>query len=251
MTLAAFWFTLCFIGFTALIWFRLSDTVDQAFNRSSLLFFILISQGNAVVTQSLATFVKERNLLKRERAKKMYGVLSYFLGKTLADMTNSIVFPMIFAIAIYGITNLRPTLVAFFKFLLIFYLSLSNAQSLGVVLSLAISNMQISLKVAPTLVLFLMILGGFYIPFSSMSAFVQKFSWVSFARYGFSAFLINEFGDRTIPCSKDAIECTELNGNDLLSSMGVTGSLFFHIFVMVALQISLRTLAYYMMRHKK
>eukprot|EP00538_Stauroneis_constricta_P005397 CAMPEP_0119565362 /NCGR_PEP_ID=MMETSP1352-20130426/29786_1 /TAXON_ID=265584 /ORGANISM="Stauroneis constricta, Strain CCMP1120" /LENGTH=75 /DNA_ID=CAMNT_0007614253 /DNA_START=46 /DNA_END=270 /DNA_ORIENTATION=+ len=63
--------------------------------------------------------------------------------------------------------------------------------------------MAIALLIAPTLTLFMFILGGFYIPLSNMHVGIKWASYISFARYGYSALLINEFGDRDIPCADD------------------------------------------------
>jgi multidrug transporter EmrE-like cation transporter len=70
------------------------DNTSYIFNRASLLFFLIIAQANSVVTSSIVTFTSERKLLSREMAKKLYGVLPYFLAKTAADMVTSIALPV-------------------------------------------------------------------------------------------------------------------------------------------------------------
>ena len=254
MTIASVCFILLFIGFAALLWWRLPDTPSEVFQRKSLLFFILITQGNAIVSSSLMTFIREKTLLSRERAKKMYGVSAYFIGKTLADMTHSILFPILFASICYGITNLRPTLNAFAKFILVFYLTISNAQSVAIIFSLAIPSIDISLKITPTVVLFLMLIGGFYIPFADMSNAVSIVSWVSFTRYGYSAFVINEFAGRVIRCNEESqmdSNCVELSGDEVLTTMGVEGSFWLHVVLLTLSQLLMRLLAYVMLRRSK
>ena len=128
-----------------------------------MLYFILIAQSNSVVTTSMLTFGGERRLLSRERAKKLYGVLPYFIAKTLADMVNSVAMPMIYGILVYWICNLRRSASNFFVYVLIYYLSISAAQSFGLFLSIAIPNFSIALMLAPLLTICLIILGGFYV----------------------------------------------------------------------------------------
>ena len=120
----------CWIAFTGLAWGHIPDTTDYIFNRSSLLFFIIIAQSNSVVMSSMVAFASERRLLSRERAKKMYGVLPYFFAKTLSDMMNSVALPTFYASVVYWICNLRGTASAFFTFVLTFYLTIS-AVSIG------------------------------------------------------------------------------------------------------------------------
>ena len=87
-------------------------------------------------------------------------------------------------------------------FFLGYYLTLAAAQSLGL-LSIAIRSMQIALILAPSLVLLFMIVGGFYIPYESIHAGVRWLSWLSFARYGYSSLLVNEYKDRELECAPD------------------------------------------------
>ena len=96
---------MAFLFFTALFWWRLPDTTRYIFERNSLFFFMLIGQSNGVVISAVTVFAMERTLLRRERAKKMYGVASYFLAKTVSGtlclvllcVRNDSVFPFYFS----------------------------------------------------------------------------------------------------------------------------------------------------------
>ena len=57
------------------------------------------------------------------------------------------------------------------------------------------------MMVAPMLTLMLMILGGFYVNYSSMPSFIRWLSWLSQARYAFTAMVVNEFKGRTFECA--------------------------------------------------
>lgn len=66
---------LCMVSyllFTSFMWWDTPDTTTYIFERTSLLFFILIAQSAGIVNSSIAIFHRERALLQRERAKKMY-----------------------------------------------------------------------------------------------------------------------------------------------------------------------------------
>ena len=88
--------TLAYTSFTSIFWWRIPDNTNRIYERNSLMFFVLIAQSNSCVTASIATFQRERGLLLRERSKKLYGVLPYFIGKTVADMVNTIIMPSIY-----------------------------------------------------------------------------------------------------------------------------------------------------------
>jgi ABC-type multidrug transport system permease subunit len=119
---------------------------------------MIIAQANGIVISAVTVFQRERALLKRERAKKMYGVSSYFLGKTASDMTNNVLLPVLYGLVVYWTAGFRPTFEAYLKFFVAFYLTLSTAQSMGLWMSIAIPNMQVALVLAPPITLFFMIM---------------------------------------------------------------------------------------------
>jgi hypothetical protein len=85
--------TSTFIVFESALWFRLTNDTNQIYKRNSLVFFMIIAQANGVVISSVPTFRRDRSLLTRERAKKMYQVLPYFLAKTVAGKFPDVQFP--------------------------------------------------------------------------------------------------------------------------------------------------------------
>lgn len=252
--------TLTYIVFTGFFWWRLPNDTSSIYNRNSLLFFMLIAQSNGIVISSVNTFQRERALLSRERAKKMFGVLPFFIAKTISDMTNNVLLPVLYGIVSYWMANMRPTAVAFFQFCLAFYLTLSTAQSMGLFLSIAIPSMQIALILAPPITLFFILMGGFYIPFESMNPFISWLSWLSFARYGYSSFLINEYAGRDIPCAEEDAtfligtdECP-LPGDAVLADLGVTGvpaNFWFNVCIVLLMQIVFRVASYVLLRRSK
>jgi hypothetical protein len=253
--------TFAYVVFTALVYWRLPDTTATVFQRNSLLFFMLIAQGNSIVVGSVTVFQQDRALLRRERAKKMYGVLPYFLAKTTSDMTNNILLPLCYGIITYFTAGLRPSVPHFFKFAFGYYMTLSCAQSMGLFLSVLIPNMQMALILAPSLTLFFFILGGFYIPLNNMNVGIKWASYISFARYGYSALLVNEFGDRSIPCSDDdaaisvgnSDECP-LPGDSIYEGVGIEGifaNYWFNIAIVAILNLFFLTGAYGLLRRSK
>lgn len=283
ITRVAILLTFCWIAFISLAWGRMPDDTSYIFNRASLLFFLIIAQANSVVTSSIVTFTSERKLLSRERAKKLYGVLPYFLAKTAADMVTSIALPVfngewLFShslllysylilsccfqgMVVYWICNFRPSAEAFFTFILILYLTISAAQSTGLFMSVAIPTTPLALVIAPFVTLCLMILGGFYIPYEEIHPALSWASWVSMARYGFSAFIINEFDGRFIKCDATASQMlvTEtgdcpLSGSLVVEYYGIKGawtSIWANVAILVIIQVVLRCATYFILLKAK
>jgi ABC-type multidrug transport system ATPase subunit/ABC-type multidrug transport system permease subunit len=258
LTMTAVILQLLYLFFSAVLWWRLPNNTARTFERNSLLFFMIIAQANGIVISAVTVFQRERALLKRERAKKMYGVSSYFLGKTASDMTNNVLLPVLYGLVVYWTAGFRPTFEAYLKFFVAFYLTLSTAQSMGLWMSIAIPNMQVALVLAPPITLFFMIMGGFYIPLQNMNRGIAWASWISFARYGYSALIINEYAGRDIPCLDDGeasiaigTGVCPLPGEEVIASLGITGvaeSYWFNIGMTVGLQVMFRVAAYIFLR---
>lgn len=260
-TRVAILLTVSYLFFTSLFWWQMPNTTAWIYERNSLLFFMLIGQGNGVVLSSMAVFQRERALLRRERAKKLYAVLPYFLAKTVSDMTNNVLLPLCYGIIAYFTVGLRPEVVSVFKFALAFYLTLCCAQSMGFFLSILIPNAQISLILAPPITIFFFIMGGFYIPLSNIHTGIKWASYVSFARYGYSALVVTEFADRFIPCADDDVaisigrsdECP-LPGDTVFEDMGIEGlftNYWFNVTMIAVLQVFFLVAAYCLLRRSK
>jgi ABC-type multidrug transport system permease subunit len=104
--------------------------------------------------------------------------------------------------------------------------------------------------------------GGFYIPFQNMNKAVLWASWLSFARYGYSALLINEYAGRDIPCAEGVDisisigspgQCP-LPGEEVIAALGISGvatNYWFNIGMVLALQVIFRVFAYVLLRRTK
>lgn len=264
LTKTAILLMFCYTFFTCLFWWQLPFHTGRIYERNSLLFFMIIAQSNGIVTTSISIFQRERALLSRERAKKLYGVLPFFIAKTTSDMTNNVLLPCVYGAISYWAAGFRPDFVHFLQFMLVFYLTMSAAQSMGLFLSILIPSMEIALILAPPITLFFMIMGGFYIPFDSMHPGVRWLSWLSFARYGYSGMLVNEYIGRDIPCASDEGEDVSVSigetgtcpvpGEDVLLSLGIEGvssNFWFCVGILTALQIAFRVASYIALRRTK
>jgi len=261
LTLTAVYLQFAYLFFTALFWWRIPDDTATIFQRNSLLFFMLIAQANGIVIAAVTVFQRERTLLSRERSKKMYTVSSYFLAKTISDMTNNVLLPVLYSMVVYWTAGFRASGANYFKYILTFYLTFSTAQSMGLFLSILIPNAQMALVLAPPITLFFMIMGGFYIPFPNMNPGVEWASYLSFARYGYSALIINEYEGRDVPCATDDVSVSvgvtdqcPLPGEEVIAGLGIDGvteGFWFNIGMVVALQLAFRVSAYALLRHKR
>ena len=90
-----------------------------------------------------------------------------------------------------------------------------------------------------------------------MPLWISWTKWFSFATYGYSGLLVNEFSGRDIPCADDVnFQIGESNvcprpGDDVLTSLGMVGflsSVWFNVGMLVVLQVVFRVAAYVLLR---
>lgn len=124
-----------------------------------VLFFVLLNQSFGSMFMILNTFVKERDVMQRERASGMYGVLPYYLSKNLAELPMSLV-PIVFGAVTYFIINLRNTPEAFFTFILGIYLVTFTTESLAFTLAAVSPSVEVATGIAPLILIFFVIFGG-------------------------------------------------------------------------------------------
>jgi len=265
LTIASLLLTLMYLAFTGFLYWRLPDDTSNIYERNSLLFFLLIAQGMGIVTTSISVFHRERALLRRERAKKLYRVLPFFLAKVASDSTNNIFLPLVYGIITYWTSGLKQSIGSFLRFSLGYYMSLSCAQSMGFFLSILVPDMALAMLLAPPITLFMFISAGFYIPFHSMNVVMKWISYGSFARYGYSALLINEYAGREIPCPENNCELSgiaiggsnnecPLLGDRVYENIGlddVFASYWFNIGILTIFQVLFLVGAYALMRRSK
>jgi hypothetical protein len=123
-------------------------------------------------------------------------------------------------------------------------------------MSAALPSLQFALTITPVLVIFLFIVGGFYIPFSNMPGWISWLKWISFATYGYCGLLVTQYSGHEIPCAPEVTlqigsnECPQ-SGDEVLESLGITGPLskiWFNIVMLIILQVFCRTAAYIVLR---
>jgi len=108
---------------------------------------------------------------------------------------------------------------------------------------------------APLITICLFILGGFYIPFNILNPALKWASWLSMARYGFTALLINEYQGRSIECdaTSKAASCP-LPGSEVIASFGIAGawnSVWLNVAMLIVIQLVLRLATYLLLVRNK
>mmetsp|Transcript_26006 Transcript_26006/g.66028 ORF Transcript_26006/g.66028 Transcript_26006/m.66028 type:complete len:645 (-) Transcript_26006:1612-3546(-) len=175
------------------VWFQFALTVDRAQDRVGALFFLLLQQSSNALNAVARLFPPEKHIVTRERATGSYRLLPYFLAKTIGDFMNTIAFPFVYYVLMYWIIGLYPDFGRFVTFLVIGLSCIIAGQSLGLLASAAGGSAVISVILTPTILMFLLLFGGFYSKLENISPAVSWIKFISFLSYGFEASVLNQF----------------------------------------------------------
>jgi len=80
---------------------------------------------------TITVFCDERPVFLREQANAMYGIIPYYLTKTLFDLPVSIISTLLFSCIIYFSMDLSQTAEQFFGFFFLVFLLVMSATSFG------------------------------------------------------------------------------------------------------------------------
>lgn len=82
---------------------------EGAYDRAGAMFFVCINQMMMGMFGTLLTFEMEREVFLWEYGDKSYGVLSFFISKTIIDIPFMFIFPTLFSLMIYFAFGLNAT----------------------------------------------------------------------------------------------------------------------------------------------
>ncbi|CDW80123.1 abc transporter family protein [Stylonychia lemnae] len=223
-----------FIGLLslALFWDLSGNNFVTQFGLAGYLFFGCISTLFTHMQGNLLAFQIERPIFLREKANKMYGVLPYYLAKSIIEIPVLVIQPMVWTIVVYFGVGLSITASQFFYYYLILFLLSLSSSSFGMFVSSLFNQQETALAIAPVILMPMIMFSGF---FSNASTFQSWISWIQYIspiRYALEAFVWNEFGERKYAS----------NEVDLVKFLGYKIGLATCLWIIAALAIFFRVL---------
>jgi len=236
-----------------LVFLNQSYTENDAFNIYSYFFFTMVFWVMNGMFEALFSFPQERVIILKERATASYRLSAYFASCTVADLPVFLFMPCIYMISYWMIV---PSLgfVKFIAILGISFLSVMTGQALGFLIGAAFDDIQIGQAIATVVVLFLMLLGGFFA--RNIPGWLSWVQWLSPFMYASNAALGIIF-DSPLPCDGSGQICTAENTTDLipyeyvLESFGVKGTIGLNIGLLLLVCFVPRFFTYIILRRKK
>lgn len=203
------------------LYFGLGDEEDAQSVQSvaSLLYFnaALCGYGAAAYVPSLTL---DRALFFRERADGCYTALTYYASKFLEEAALCVITSFLFClITFYGV-NMQGN---FFIFTAIYYITAMTGIVLAYMMASLAPNMEAANAMLPTYVTTCMYFGGLFLLFDKMPVYLNWYSYTSFLRYSWGAFMLNEFKDTKTGSQPMFFDDEEKKYQSILEFYGMTG----------------------------
>jgi hypothetical protein len=239
-----------------LLWFQMPYTEATVFDRSSYFFFAMTFWIFDAMFQSFMAFPQERAVILKERSSGAYRLSAYFMGKTTSEMPTRLVLPFIYMTISFWMASISTKFSVYVSTTLISLLSVMAGEAIGLLVGSTIYDMEKGMTAMTVISLFLALLGGFFV--ENIPSFLQWAKFLSPFKYAFDASLPLVFND-PVPCDgSGALEtlCDKsgtgyASADDVISFLGVQGSVGFNVGILVAIGLVPRYIAYLALRAKK
>jgi ABC-type multidrug transport system ATPase subunit len=173
-------------------------------DRNGCLFFLTSSVVNANLQMNLMTFTIEKPKFYKEQESKMYGVLPYFLSKTILEIPLQVVLSIISFFVTYFLAGLSTnSFENYFIFILTICLTGYTGSTFAVFLSSLFDRKEILPAVFPFLLYTQLQASGYLSALDNIPYVFYPFKYISVFRYCYQALAWNEYRDLT----PEMLEC--------------------------------------------
>jgi ABC-type multidrug transport system permease subunit len=222
------------------------DVNAQVQDRVGSLFFVIVNMVLAFAMGNLAIFIVERVVFEREYRAGMYGLPAYFFSKSLVDLPFLFLLPAIYAALTYFCVGYQLEVGKFFNFLATVFLLANVGTGLGLFAAASFPNLTIALMSVPMLVLPFMIFAGLFVNLATLPVWIRWFKWLSPMKYGYVAFVKNEFTGLQIPCPTGSPPGCVIPGETIIERYGMSdqGSIAVNLIALTGFLVLFWSLAF-------
>jgi ABC-type multidrug transport system ATPase subunit len=233
--------TLFFAVFLALLFANLEKNDNGVTDRAGVLFMQVMNLMFMNVMTALATFPPERAVFLQEQTSGMYSAVNYYISKCIAELPLMIAFPLIYVIITYFSWDLALDPTAFFNHLAIAIVLSYTANAFGLFAAALFPRPEIAFTITPLMLMPQMLVGGLFANTERLEPGWVWLTYISFPRYGYKAFFVNEFDHVGSMCPGGG--CRYSNGQDVINFFGFdkeTDSVWFNIIIMLIIMMVFR-----------
>lgn len=129
----------------------------------------------------------------REREKRLYNSIIFFLISTLYHLPIQLLICAIYQVVFFWVIDIRQGFEAFWKYYILFFMTYITAAGFGDILSISIRKIEVIMQTFPLFVVPLFMVSGFIAEVKSMVFYLIGFSYLSFFKFSFQAGIHIEF----------------------------------------------------------
>lgn len=176
--------------------------------------------------EALPIYLQERRVLMKEASRGAYKISSYMIANTIVFLPFLFAVALLFAVPVYWLVGLNPSVAAFAFFTFVVWLIVLMASSLVLFLSAVSPDFISGNSLICTVLGAFFLFSGYFIPKESIPKYWLFMYYVSIYRYPLDTLLTNEYWSIQSECfswqAQDQLpsKCL-LTGNDVLKSRGL------------------------------
>uniref|UniRef100_A0A7S1MF97 ABC transporter domain-containing protein n=2 Tax=Neobodo designis TaxID=312471 RepID=A0A7S1MF97_NEODS len=236
--------TLFFAVLLALFYANL-DTTDNGVNdRAGVLFMQVMNLTFMNVMSALAVFPPERAVFLQEQSSSMYSAGLYYVAKVIAELPLNLAYPTLYVIITYFSWDLAPGATAFFNHYAIALAVSYCGNAFGLWAAAMFPSTEIAMTLTPLFLMPMMLVGGLFANTERLEPGWVWLNYISFPRYAYKAFFVNEFTHMDNLCP--AGNCRYTSGDEVIKVFGfdkdVVDTVWFNIVMLLVMMLVLRVL---------
>ncbi|CAL5438006.1 unnamed protein product [Camellia sinensis] len=205
------------------VYIRLKNDENGVAQRLGLFAFSLSFLLSSTV-EALPIYLQERCVLMKEASRGAYRVSSYMIANTIVFLPFLFAVALLFAVPVYWLVGLNPSVSAFAFFAFVVWLIVLMASSLVLFLSAVSPDFISGNSLICTVLGAFFLFSGYFIPKESIPGYWIFMYYVSLYRYPLDSLLINEYWSMREYCfssnPQDQSQCL-LTGSDVLKNRGL------------------------------
>ncbi|MED6195175.1 ABC transporter G member 23 [Stylosanthes scabra] len=171
--------------------------------------------------EALPIYLQERRVLMKESSRGAYRISSYMIANTFVFLPFLFVVSILFAVPVYWIVGLNPSVGAFAFFAFVVWLIVLMASSLVLFLSAVSPDFISGNSLICTVLGAFFLFSGYFIPKDSIPKYWIFMYYVSLYRYPLDALITNEYWNKRNECLSSSYSKCLTTGFDVLKSRGL------------------------------